>query len=76
MSGFRVLNKYLTTRQNIDYHVVVALVDDIPTKYITRFPWDCETIGIRIVDGEVKYFDKMNREILVYEQDEPEWNFF
>jgi hypothetical protein len=56
-------------------HVYSSICDGRPTKYITKYKWDYK-LSFCVINGEMIYLDGNKQEVLVYEDDEPEYDLF
>ena len=72
-----ILNTYTKKINGIKLYIYVGICNDIPTKWITQSKWDFK---LRIQMNEdrtgLDYIDSANQEVLVYENDEEEWELF
>lgn len=61
----------------VKVYIYFGLCNGIPTKWITQSEWDYKLSIQRNEDGTgFDYIDSKNQEILVFEQDEEEWELF
>jgi len=75
--GIKINNTYTKKINGIKLYIYVGICNDIPTKWVTQSKWDFK---LRIQMNEdrtgVDYIDSSNKEVLVYEKDEEEWDLF
>ena len=69
------INEYKIKIDNIIYFVYSGFCNGIPTKWVLAKKWD-KSINIKFENGELIYFDDTGNEILVFENDEPEYHKF
>jgi hypothetical protein len=68
--------KYIVEKDGKNWFVQMGYCDKRPTKWITTTPWTDFIICLQVVDGELTYSDSKGAPMLVYEDDDDEWNDF
>ena len=56
-------------------YVYQGMCDCFLTRWITQTEWDLQ-LTVRVSDGILLYNDSKGKEILVYEEDDAEWNLY
>jgi hypothetical protein len=70
-----IKNIYRKIVNNTKYYVYNGTCDRIPTKWITKTKWDYK-ITAKFTNGEVFYYDTNKNKILVYDNEDPEFNIY
>jgi hypothetical protein len=61
--------------ENIQHFVYEGTCDGIPTKWVTKSKWDGK-IKIKMLNNkEIKYTDSSSDEILVFDEEDVEYNY-
>ena len=75
--GIRINNTYTKQINGIKLYIYVGICNDIDTKWVTQSKWDYKLrIQMNEDRTELNYIDSKNQEVLVYENDEEEWDLF
>jgi hypothetical protein len=76
-NGIQILNTYAKQANGFQLHIYVGQCNGILTKWVTQSDWDFKLrIQVNADMTDVDYFDSNNKEVLVYEQDEAEWELY
>ena len=69
-----ITDTYLIKIEGITHYVYEGICDKKPTKWITKTKWDGK-IKIQIVNDEIKYKDNDNNLILIFDEDDIEYQY-
>ena len=77
IDAIKINNIYTKNINDTILYIYVGLCNNKLTKWITQSVWDYKLrFQIKEDKSGIDYIDSKNQEVLVYENDEDEWNLF